>query len=125
MRHRHLFWVRAVGVPTLLVLFAYLVFISRFAPHTIVFYLIFLFFLLVDLTSLVPQRARDILVVLTATVLGLCIAEGAASAFEHKPTVSFKTKGLYVRNAVFGWGPGGPGVYHERVIDPNTGKTWS
>jgi hypothetical protein len=120
---RLMFWARAIGVPSCLGLCAYVLYASRFAPHTIFFYLFFLFLLLVDIVSLVPDRARDVFVVLGALVFGLWIIEGAAFAFVSDTPVSTKTKGTIVRNPVFGWGPGNPGVYHERRIYPYSGAT--
>lgn len=117
------FWARAIGVPACLCLCAYLIYASRFAPHTIAPYLLLLFVLLADVISLVPDCARGPFLVLAALAFGLCLIEGVAFAFDAGAPVSIKTKGLIVPNKIFGWGPGGPGVYHERRFYPYSGQT--
>ena len=117
------FWVRAVGVPTGLALCAYLISVSHFAPSSIAVYLLLLFLLLVDITSRIPDRARTPFVVLAALVLGLCLIEGVALAFVHKPPISIQQKGLLAHDSILGWHNGNPGVYSDKRIDSNTGAT--
>jgi hypothetical protein len=117
------FWARAVGVPVCLALCAYLISISRFAPQSLVVYLLLLFLLLVDITLFIPERARPPFVVFGALVLGLCLIEGAALAFVHKPPVSIQENGLLARDPILGWRSGNPGVYSDQRIDSNTGRT--
>jgi hypothetical protein len=117
------FWVRAVGVPAGLALCAYLIGISHFAPRSIAVYLLLLFLLLVDIISLIPDRARAPFVVLAALVLGLCLIEGVALAFVHKPPISIQQKGLLAHDSILGWRNGNPGVYSDKRIDSNTGAT--
>lgn len=123
MRRNLPFLARAIAVPACLGLCAYLLYASHIASHTTALYLFLLFLLLVDITSLVPERARSALLVLTALVLGLCIVETASLAFASKTPAWIRTSGFAVPDAVLGWGPGLPGVYHEKMIDTNTGRT--
>lgn len=123
MRHCRIFWVRAVGVPACLGLFGYLIFALRIAPHTIAFYLLLAFLLFVDIASLVPDRARAAFIVLAALASGLCAIEVVALIFDPKLPILIRPNGFVVRDPVFGWGPGSPGAYREKMVDANTGRT--
>ncbi|MGC2050206.1 MAG: SGNH/GDSL hydrolase family protein [Methylovirgula sp.] len=123
MPHHMKFWACAVGMPFCLGLCAYLIYVSHFASHTTVLYLLLLLLLLADITSLVPEWARRAFLVLTALMFGLCLVEAAALAFASKSPAWIRTSGFVVPDRVLGWGPGYPGVYHAKIIDMNTGRT--
>lgn len=121
--HYRNFWLRAVGVPACLALCAYLIYISHFASQTLTLYLLLLFLLVVDITSLVSERARPPFIVLGALLLGFCLIEGAGAAFVKKSPVSIQTAGLQVPDPILGWTTGNPGVYGDKRIDSNNGST--
>jgi hypothetical protein len=123
MPHPFNFWARAVGVPACLFLLAYLIYAAHLDSGTAVLYLLLLFLLLVDITSLAPERARNVLLVLTALVFGFCVLEAASYAFASKLPAWIRTDGFVEPESLLGWGPGAPGVYHEKMVDTNSGRT--
>ena len=81
---------------------------------------IVIFVALVVLVSLSRGKLRDGLLVLSALLLGVCIIEGVATFVEPKMRRDMAVE-LIAPRPILGWGPGGPGIFHDEKRDPETG----
>jgi hypothetical protein len=81
------------------------------------------FFLLVDIASLLRGNWRDFLLVLTSLAFGIFLIEAAANILEPKQSTVVSPEGLYGSRPAIGWGPGHPGRFHAGKTDPKMGAT--
>jgi hypothetical protein len=81
------------------------------------------FFLLVDIASLLRGNWRDFLLVLTSLAFGIFLIEAAANILEPKQSTVVSPEGLYGSRPAIGWGPGHPGRFHAEKTDPKMGAT--
>jgi hypothetical protein len=115
------FMFRIAAIPILLGLIA-LVEVWHFSRFFQLFAFVFLFCLLADIASLVRGKRRDLMLVPTSLVFGLCLVEAAANVQMPKPSLIY-TPGESVPQPIVGWGPAHPGRFCEKKMDPRTGTT--
>jgi hypothetical protein len=69
----------------------------------------------------VGKRLRSAFIVVASIVLCLAVAE-AYALVASAPAIGIKTPGFSLPHPVLGWGPGHPGVFHDRSVDGRTGS---
>ena len=69
----------------------------------------------------VGRRLRDAFIVVASVVLCLVVAEAYALVVSA-PATEIRTPGFSLPHPVLGWGPGHPGVFHDRSLDGKTGS---
>jgi hypothetical protein len=69
----------------------------------------------------VGGRLRDAFIVLASFVLCLAVAE-AYALVASAPPIEISTPGYLSPHPVLGWGPGHPGMFHDRKLDGKTGS---
>src|SRR5271165_6743499 len=69
----------------------------------------------------VGGRLRDAFIVVASVVLCLVVAE-AYALVASAPAIEISTPGYLSPHPVLGWGPGHPGVFHDRKLDGKTGS---
>lgn len=106
------------------VLFAAIIFLETQRPFGLfrAFSFLLLFFLLVDLITLLRGRLRDFLLITASLVLGLTVVEAISGLSTLEARVEID-QGYTVARPVLGWGPEHPGSFHAYKADAQTGKT--
>ena len=69
----------------------------------------------------VGRRLRNAFIVVASVVLCLAVAEAYALVVSA-PAIEISTPGYLSPHPVLGWGPGHPGVFHDRKLDGKTGS---
>jgi hypothetical protein len=69
----------------------------------------------------VGRRLRHAFIVVASVVLCLAVAE-AYALVASAPAIEISTPGYSLPHPVLGWGPGHPGVFHDRELDGKTGR---
>src|SRR6202049_4666969 len=69
----------------------------------------------------VGGRLRHAFTVVASVVLCLAVAE-AYALVASAPAIEISTPGYLSSHPVLGWGPGHPGVFHDRKLDGKTGS---
>jgi hypothetical protein len=69
----------------------------------------------------VGRRLRSAFIVVASVVFCLAVAE-AYALVASAPAIGIKTPGFSLPHPVLGWGPGHPGVFHDRSVDGRTGS---
>ena len=69
----------------------------------------------------VGRRLRHAFMVVASVVLCLAVAE-AYALVASAPAIEISTPGYLSPHPVLGWGPGHPGVFHDRKLDGKTGS---
>jgi hypothetical protein len=112
---------RLIALP---VIFAAIIFLETQRPFGFfrAFSFLLLFFLLVDLVTLLRGRLRDFLLMSASLVLGLTAVEAISGLSAPEPQVLIDN-GYNAVRPVLGWGPQRPGRFHAHKADPQTGKT--
>jgi hypothetical protein len=70
----------------------------------------------------VGRRLRHAFIVVASVVLCLAVAEPYALVVSA-PAIEIRTPGFSLPHPVLGWGPGHPGVFHDRSLDGKTGAS--
>jgi len=68
------------------------------------------------------RRLRDAFIAVASVVLCLAVAEAYALVVSA-PAIEIRTPGFSLPHPVLGWGPGHPGVFHDRSLDGKTGAS--
>ncbi len=79
------------------------------------------FLLLADIASLLRDKWRVFLIVLTSLSIGMFIIEAVANIWEPLERSVVSPDGLYALRPVIGWGPGHAGQFHDEKNDSKTG----
>ena len=69
----------------------------------------------------VGRRLRDAFIVVAYVVLCLAVGEAYALVMSA-PAIEIRTPGFSLPHPILGWGPGHPGVFHDRSLDGKTGS---
>jgi len=69
----------------------------------------------------VGRRLRHAFIVVASIVLCVAVAEAYALVV-WAPAIEIRTPGFSLPHQVLGWGPGHPGVFHDRSLDGKTGS---
>jgi hypothetical protein len=70
----------------------------------------------------VGRRLRHAFIVVASVVLCLAVAEAYALVVSA-PAIETRAPGFSLPHPVLGWGPGHPGVFHDRSLDGKTGAS--
>lgn len=116
-----MFWCRVAAIP-MLILVAAISEILQFPGSYRLLVLVVIFFILVDIASILRGIIRDTFLVFASLALGIVIAESLAIVAEPKISISV-TDGIYATKPVLGWGPGHIGRYHDERTDLFNGRT--
>jgi hypothetical protein len=120
MARRLFFVLRLAAIPVLAALTAMMEARQPFAMFRLVTFGA-VFFLLVDIASLLRSGWRDCLIVFASLAFGMFLAEAVATAWEPRPATVNWSEGLYASRPVLGLGPIHAGRFHAEKRNPKTG----
>ena len=106
-------------VPAVLVLIAYYVTTIPYFKYTRGIYEFLVFLLLVDLAVAVPAKLRDVVTPIAVIIFGAAVIEIGCEATAGNSDI--ETRGFSTSDAILGWRPSAPGIYHGEKESSNGG----